>query len=164
MIKLDSLSPYPDADPWFDSFVSEYGQEVRQLAGTPAVEQDVLILAWMWRMGGWSGDVESWIGHLIDRVTSEYDVQRVRDQKRRALDRTVLLDRLVEHVQRQGSGSVEYLITHAPEEYRQVLTWKYVAGYTDGEIGTLLGVDQSTTTRWFRKCYRIVKETYTPNR
>lgn len=164
MIKLDNLDPYPGASEWFADFVTEYGNEVRELAGSASVEQDVLILAWVWRMGGWSGDVESWIGHLIDRVTSEYDVQRVRDQKRRALDRTVLLDRLVEHAERQGSGSVEYLITHAPIEYRQILTWKYVAGYTDADIGDLLSVNQSTVTRWFRKCYRTVKESYTPNR
>lgn len=163
MIKLDTLelAPVDDRNERFKAFHSNYAGRVRELSEYAAVEQDVLILSWAWTIGGFAGDEDQWIEYLMGVVSSEYDVHRVRDYKRKKLDREVLLDQLVEHVRREGSGSVEYLITHAPGEYQQILTWKYVAGYTDAEIGDLLGVNQSTITRKLQRCYSKVKSQYT---
>ena len=163
MIKLDKLVTEGTVNnhKWLEEFELRNRAFIQHVSkGSQSVTQDILILAWAWRLGGWTGSEESWIEHLSDRVTSENDVHRVRELKQRQVDKTVFMDRLIDHAARQNNGSVEYLISYAPEEHQQVLTWKYVAGYSDREISEMLGKDRSTISGHVRKSYKHLRDRF----
>lgn len=160
VINLDKVMPYPRADEWFQDFYRDNIEHIRRENKSSAARvQDVLVLAWLDRMGGFVGTPAEYVELLSYRVWQRERREYRTDLKRRRVEADVLWARLMREAEVAGQ-SIELVIDSAPEQYRQVLEWKFVAGYTDSEIGKLVGKDRSTVTKWMNRAYREMKICY----
>ena len=151
---------YPDSTDWLQRFADEHLDAIRRENKSSASRvQDVLILAWLERMGGFVGSVEEYIASLSKRVWQRERREYRTNVKRRQVESEVLWGRLLREAEIMEQ-SVEEVIECAPEEYRQILEWKLVAGYTNAEIADLLGKGVSTVELYVSRAYRGIRELY----
>lgn len=151
---------YPDSTGWVEWFAGEHLDRIRRenKSSTSRV-QDVLILLWLERMGGFVGSEEDYIAALSHRVWQRERREYRTNVKRRQVESDVLWSRLLREAEVMEQ-SVEDVIECAPEEYRQILEWKFIAGYTNAEIASLLNTTDRTVRRWTRVAYQTIRNSY----
>lgn len=160
VIDLERVEPHVGAGEWFERFYADNADLIRRENKSSASRiQDVMILAWLDRMGGFVGSEEEYVKLLSQRVWQrERREYRTNVQRRRA-EADVLMDRLIRESE-QSHRSIDWIIETAPEEYRQILEWKYVGGYTNAEIARLIGKGESTIELYVTRAYRGIREQY----